>query len=761
MAVSETDARTGIAAAVGVVAALAGATALVAALEAGLRLDNASSVYLVAVAVVAIRWGTLPAIIAALGGFLVYNLLFVEPRNTFAVASPEELLNLLLLLFVGVVIGRLAGSQRDRERVAQRREREARAQFAITRELATAPRLPQAMQAVVERIGRETWFRRIWIGLGPTVVQERVAADTAPGLPMPAIGTHAVLHRDRDESAAVWTRINPSRGVHEAADGLYRVELRADDVSLGSLWVRRDRADGNPLLEETRLLAAAADQIAQALRRDRLATRTADLEIERRSDELRSALLDSVSHDLRTPLASIRAAAGGLADPAIEPDLDEVRSTARTIDEEAERLNRLVGTLLDMSRIQAGALVAEIDVIPLSELVEPAVARMRSQLADHSVTVDLPPDLPSVRADATLLSQALSNLLENAVRHTPRGSPIAIRAASHPDRGVVTLVVEDGGAGVPAGGIAAPVRAVLPRTALGWRWRPAGIRARPFRRGGVGGGDGRNRARRPEQARRPGDHARAARRQRTVVTDAIGLRLLLVEDDEPTRRAVAANLAGHGYEVREAPDGEEALRLWEQGRPDLVLLDLGLPGIDGLAVVRRIRREATTPIIILSALDQERDKVAALDAGADDYLTKPFGMAELQARVRAAMRRVLGPDAGTGGQVRIGPLELDPTRRRVTINDEELHLTPREYELLKALIANAGRVVSRGRLLRAVWGVEYANESHYLHVHVAGIRRRIASADPEGYLADLIVAEPGVGYRVRDAEDLAAEREGS
>ena len=449
VATTETDARTGIAAAISILAALAGATALVAALEAGLNLDNASSVYLVAVAVVAIRWGTLPAIITALGGFLVYNLLFVEPRNTFAVTSPEELLNLLLLLFVGVVIGRLAGNQRDRERVAQRREREARAQFAITRELATAPRLPQAMQAVVERIGRETWFRRIWIGLGATVAQERVAADTEPGRPMPAIGTHAVLRRDREEGAAVWTRINPSRGVQEAADGLYRVELRADDESLGSLWVRRDRADGNPQLEETRLLAAAADQIAQALRRDRLATRAADLEIERRSDELRSALLDSVSHDLRTPLASIRAAAGGLADPAVEPDLDAVRSTARTIDEEAERLNRLVGTLLDMSRIQAGSLVAEIDVIPLSELVEPAVARMRSQLADHSVTVDLPPDLPSVRADATLLSQALSNLLENAARHTPPGSLIAIRASSSPDRGAVTLVVEDGGAGVP------------------------------------------------------------------------------------------------------------------------------------------------------------------------------------------------------------------------------------------------------------------------------------------------------------------------
>jgi two-component system KDP operon response regulator KdpE len=241
------------------------------------------------------------------------------------------------------------------------------------------------------------------------------------------------------------------------------------------------------------------------------------------------------------------------------------------------------------------------------------------------------------------------------------------------------------------------------------------------------------------------------------MTAQIGARLILVEDDEPTRKAVAGNLSAHGYQVREAPDGEEALRLWEQNRPDLVLLDLGLPGIDGLAVVRHIRREATTPIIILSALDQERDKIAALDAGADDYLTKPFGMGELHARLRAAMRRALGPAAESGGQARVGSLELDPLRRRVTVAGRELHLTPREYELLKALVANVGRVVSRGRLLRAVWGVEYANEGHYLHVHVAGIRRKLAEADPEGRLAGFIVAEPGVGYRIRDAEELGSQ----
>jgi two-component system KDP operon response regulator KdpE len=240
------------------------------------------------------------------------------------------------------------------------------------------------------------------------------------------------------------------------------------------------------------------------------------------------------------------------------------------------------------------------------------------------------------------------------------------------------------------------------------------------------------------------------------VTTGAMARLLLVEDDEPTRRAVAANLAGHGYRVDEAPDGETALRRWEDARPDLILLDLGLPGIDGLAVVRRVRRDSTTPIIVLSARDQETDKVAALDAGADDYLTKPFGMAELHARLRALLRRTLGAIADADGRVTIGPLVLDPLRRRVTVQDAEVHMTPREYELLKALLGHAGRVVSRGRLLRAVWGVEYANEAHYLHVHVAAIRRKLAAADANGALAGLIVAEPGVGYRVRDAEGLTA-----
>lgn len=228
--------------------------------------------------------------------------------------------------------------------------------------------------------------------------------------------------------------------------------------------------------------------------------------------------------------------------------------------------------------------------------------------------------------------------------------------------------------------------------------------------------------------------------------------ILLVEDDERTRLAIAANLEGHGYGVRAAADGEEAMVLWELRRPDLILLDLGLPGIDGLGVLRRVRRDATTSVIVLSARGEEKDKVEALDTGADDYLVKPFGMAELHARVRAALRRTLASEVDPSGAAVNGSIRLQPDRRLVTVGGVELHLTPREYELLKVLLANAGRVVTRGRLLRAVWGTAYAEEGHYLHVYVAQIRRKIAALDLSGELSDLFVADPGVGYRVRAVE---------
>jgi two-component system, OmpR family, KDP operon response regulator KdpE len=233
---------------------------------------------------------------------------------------------------------------------------------------------------------------------------------------------------------------------------------------------------------------------------------------------------------------------------------------------------------------------------------------------------------------------------------------------------------------------------------------------------------------------------------------ADGPHVLLVEDDQPTRSAVGGNLRGHGYRVAEAGSIADALRAWDADRPDLILLDLGLPDGDGSALIRRVRRDTTTPILVLSARGQEHDKVDALDAGADDYVTKPFGLAELRSRMAAVLRRSAGPAAESDGAIELGPIRLDPARRVATVGGAPVELTPREYELLKTLLANQGRLVTKQRLLRAVWGTAYANEEHYLHVYVSRLRRKLEAADPGGEIRRLIVAEPGVGYRVGEAE---------
>jgi two-component system KDP operon response regulator KdpE len=225
--------------------------------------------------------------------------------------------------------------------------------------------------------------------------------------------------------------------------------------------------------------------------------------------------------------------------------------------------------------------------------------------------------------------------------------------------------------------------------------------------------------------------------------------VLVVEDDEMTRRELARNLAGHGYHVAEAGTVREALERWEARRPDVVLLDLGLPDRDGVSVIRRIRREATTPIVVLSARGEEPTKVEALERGADDYVTKPFGMPELHARLRAVLRRAAGPAGDASGVLRNGDLELDPMSHDVRIRGRAVSVTPREFEILRVLLGHPGRLVTRARLLRAVWGEAYAEEGHYVHVYVSQLRRKLAAADPEGTTADLLTAEPGVGYRVR------------
>jgi two-component system, OmpR family, KDP operon response regulator KdpE len=228
-----------------------------------------------------------------------------------------------------------------------------------------------------------------------------------------------------------------------------------------------------------------------------------------------------------------------------------------------------------------------------------------------------------------------------------------------------------------------------------------------------------------------------------------GARILLVDDEQEIIRAIRRSLVAQGYEVCTAGSGQEALQAVSDHRPDLIILDLGLPDMSGLEVCKRVRASSNMPILVLSVHEREREKVEALDVGADDYMTKPFGLQELLARIRVALRHAARPASGTTAVVTTGPLQVDFDRRHVTVHDREVVLTPTEYDLLKVFMRHPGKILTRKMLLTQVWGpeVDVEPQTHSLHVYIGQLRRKI---EPDPRHPCLIFTIPGVGYRFAD-----------
>ena len=221
-------------------------------------------------------------------------------------------------------------------------------------------------------------------------------------------------------------------------------------------------------------------------------------------------------------------------------------------------------------------------------------------------------------------------------------------------------------------------------------------------------------------------------------------RVLVVDDETSIRRYLRAALSAQGFNIHEAANGQEAINAAVSFHPDIIILDLGLPDFDGIEVTRRLREWSQTPILILSVREAENDKIAALDAGADDYLTKPFSTGELMARMRVALRR----QASKPGEpiLQVENLKMDISRRVVTVGENQVSLTPTEYEILRLLLQNAGKVLTHRQLLRQVWGTAYESEMHILRVNISNLRRKI---EPDASRPTYISTEPGVGYRLR------------
>lgn len=222
--------------------------------------------------------------------------------------------------------------------------------------------------------------------------------------------------------------------------------------------------------------------------------------------------------------------------------------------------------------------------------------------------------------------------------------------------------------------------------------------------------------------------------------------IVLIEDEPPIRRVLRLALTDHGFAFKEASSGRDGLALVAASNPDIVILDLGLPDMDGLSVTKELRSWSNVPLIVLSARGKEQDKIEVLDAGADDYLTKPFGIAELMARIRVAQRHSSLSNQATTAVYTFGEICVDQPKREVKVAGETVHLTPNEYKLLSILIKHAGKVITHTVLLREVWGAAYQSETHYLRVYMAQLRRKL-ECDPAH--PKHLITEPGIGYRLQ------------
>ena len=473
-------------------------------------------------------------------------------------------------------------------------------------------------------------------------------------------------------------------------------------------------------------------------------------------ERLRAEFLGVVSHELRMPLTSIRGSVMAMLDATEDLDPAEMRQFLRIILDQAGSMRDLIGDLLDVARIETGTLPVNPEPAAVAALVDRARNTFLSAGGRNNLDIDLAHDLPLVMADRRRIVQVIGNLLTNAARHSPESSVIRVSAVR--DGIHVEVSVVDDGRGIP--------NERLPHL------------FRKFSRGDddeSGGDTGLSLAickgiveahggRIWAESEGPGLGARFAFTVPAVEEAAEGVRptsnprqearegetVLVVDDDPQTLRYVRKALSDAGYVPIVTADPEEALPLMEERRPDLVLLDLMLPGADGIELMGDILAVADVPVIFLSAYGRDRVVARAFESGAADYIVKPFSQTELAARVRAALRRQTGSYRSEPSEPYVlGALTIDYAERMVTLAGRPVELRAKEYQLLYELSTNAGRVLTHDQLLRRIWGPKKPEDLRALRTHLRRLRRKLGedASNPTYFFA-----EPRVGYRMAKGE---------
>ena len=466
-------------------------------------------------------------------------------------------------------------------------------------------------------------------------------------------------------------------------------------------------------------------------------------------ERMRTEFLGLVSHELRTPLAAIMGSIGTLLDASQTLDPAESREFLRVIDEQAKQMRGLIGDLLDAGRIETGTLSVAPEPSEMAELVEQARNTFLGGGGRHGIVVDLPVGLPRAMADRRRIVQVLNNLLANAARHAPESSPIRI-AAVREDAHVAVSVADEGRGVAPEllpqlfnKHVGAGAGGTAEGHGLGLAICKGLVEAHGgrIRADSAGAGRGTTVTFTIPVAGETGAEATADPPPAPRET-GVRPRILVVDDDPRTLRSARDTLSAAGYAPVVTGEPQELAHIIRTEKPRLVLLDLILPGGDGIELMGRVPELADLPVIFISAYGRDETVAKALEAGAADYIVKPFSPTELVARVRAALRRHDEPEPFV-----LGELAIDYDRRRVTVAGDAVDLTPTEYELLRVLSLNAGRVVPHDTLVRQVWSERGSADGNLVRIFVRNLRRKLGddAANPAW-----IFNERGVGYRMAD-----------
>lgn len=460
-----------------------------------------------------------------------------------------------------------------------------------------------------------------------------------------------------------------------------------------------------------------------------------------KNEQLRADLLRTISHDLRTPLTSISGNASNLISNYEMMDAPTRKQTFLDIYNDSMWLINLVENILSISRIEDGRMNLSISTELVSEVFEEALRHTNRHSAQHTITVQMADDLLLARMDAKLVVQVLINLVDNAIKYTPAGSHIVLSAAAQGENAVIQ--VSDDGPGIPD----EAKEKVFEMFSTGEK------RISDSRRS-LGLGLARLAARSSQPTAAPLHCPTISRTAASLLLHCpLGRFLcmnkpliLVVEDDAPIRNLITTTLKTQDYKYIAAATASEALQQATIHAPDVMLLDLGLPDLDGIEVIRRIRSWSAMPIIVISARSEDSDKIEALDSGADDYLTKPFSVEELLARLRVTFRRILMLQNAAGSSVFTnGDLQIDFAAGCATLKGQELHLTPIEYKLLCVMAKNCGKVLTHTYITHEVWGSSWGNDVASLRVFMATLRKKLES-EPDS--PQYIQTHIGIGYRM-------------